>query len=300
MGMKPGKSRKRTVFRVHLWAVMHDGHGRAGHAFHFLLVVLIIISVATLPLEFFPGTENLADTFVIIDGIIVGIFTVEYALRLYAAPSRLGYVFSATGIIDLLSIIPFYGNIPWGEYLRLLRLIRIFKILGIHEEVPRDKQTLPLKSTDLQEGATVEYIIRRLPLFLLFSAIPPLVSLSFGIGILIVSDINPTSLSIGIALMLFSLLFLWSAWRDFAYDVIYLTDKRLIFQNQHLLGRSINHVDYRQITNVKPYYPHALAFIFRFGSINIETAAEGTGHIQLDTVRRHEKAAHLIMQKTLR
>jgi len=298
--MHHDRATKRQLFREHLWAVMHDGHGRAGHAFHFALVIFIILSVAILPLEFFPGTDSFGNTLFLIDAVFVGLFMMEYALRVYAAPDRLGYIFSPNGIIDLLCIIPFYSKIPWGEYLRLLRLIRIFKILGIHEEVPKDKHTLHLKNIDLLEGETVEYVIRRHPLFLLFSAVPPLVSLSFGIGILIVADINPISVSIAIALMLFSLIFLWSGWRDFAYDVIYLTDRRLIFQNQHLLGRSINHVDYRQITNVKPYYPHALAFIFRFGSINIETAAEGTGHIQLDTVRRHEKAAHLIMQKTLR
>lgn len=294
------RDHKRHIFREHLWAVMHDGHGRAGHAFHFTLVIFIILSVAILPLEFFPGTESFGATLFLIDAVFVGLFMVEYVLRIYAAPSRIGYVFSANGIIDLLSIVPFYSGIPWGEYLRLVRLIRIFKILGIHEEVPKGKKELHLKNIDLLEGETVEYVIRRHPLFLLFTAVPPLVSFSFGIGILIVSDINAISISISVALVLFSLVFLWSGWRDFAYDVIYLTNMRLIFQNQHLLGRSINHVDYRQITNVKPFYPHVLSFLFRFGSINIETAAEGTGHIQLDTVRKHEKAAHLIMEKTLR
>jgi len=279
---------------------MHDGHGRAGHAFHFLLVILIILSVAILPLEFFPGTENLSTTLIIVDGMFVALFTVEYALRIYAAPDRFEYIFSPTGIVDFLSILPFYSGVPWGEYLRLARLIRIFKILGIHEEAPKEKGELKLKNIQLLEGESVEYVIRRHPLYLLFSAIPPLVSLSFGIGILIASDINPISLSISAALILFSLLFLWSGWLDFAYDVIYLTNLRLIFQNQHLLGRSINHVDYRQITNVKPYYPNIISFIFRYGSIVIDTAAEATGQIQLDTVRLHEKAAHLIMQKSLR
>lgn len=294
------QSEKRQIRREQLWAVMHDGHGTTGHAFHFVLVILIILSVAILPLDFFPGTENLSLPLTIADGVFVAIFTVEYALRIYAAPSRSAYIFSPTGIVDFLSILPFYSGLPWGEYLRLARLIRIFKILGIHEEAPKEKSELKLKNIELLEGESVEYIIRRHPLYLLFSAVPPLVSLSFGIGILIASEINPVSLSVSVALILFSLLFLWSGWLDFAYDVIYLTNLRLIFQNEHLLGRSVNHVDYRQITNVKPYYPNVLSYIFRFGSIVIETAAEATGQIQLDTVRKHEKAAHLIMQKSLR
>lgn len=298
--MIQNRSEKRQAFREHLWSVMHDGSGTAGHAFHFLLVILIIASVAILPLEFFPGADDFSGTLFLMDAVFVGLFTVEYALRVYAAPDRRKYVLSVNGIIDLLSIVPFYSHIPWAEYLRLLRLVRVFKILGIREEAPRDKGALRLKHIDLVEGETVEYVIRRHPLFLLFAAVPPLVSLSFGIGILMAFDMNPASVSVGVALFLFSLLFLWSAWRDFAYDVIYLTNLRLIFQNQHLLGRSINHVDYRQITNVKPYYPHVLGYLFRFGSIVIDTAAEATGQIQLDTVRKHEKAAHLIMQKTLR
>ena len=77
----------------------------------------------------------------------VGIFTVEYLLRLWTADSlfpelspvraRLRYVASGMAIIDLLSILPFYlpAVIPVDlrilRILRLVRLVRVFK-LGRH------------------------------------------------------------------------------------------------------------------------------------------------------------------------
>ncbi len=65
------------------------------------------------------------------------LFTIEYALRIYASKKRLDYIFSFYGIIDLLAIIPSYLSVIFigSESLlvlrtfRLLRVFRIFKIL---------------------------------------------------------------------------------------------------------------------------------------------------------------------------
>ena len=40
--------------------------------------------------------------------VITVLFTVEYVLRVVTAPSKLHYVFSFYGIVDLLAILPFY------------------------------------------------------------------------------------------------------------------------------------------------------------------------------------------------
>ena len=65
-----------------------------------------------------------------------GIFTVEYAMRIYTARRRLRYATSFFGIIDLLAIVPTYLSlfIAGSQYflvLRALRLLRVFRVLKL-------------------------------------------------------------------------------------------------------------------------------------------------------------------------
>lgn len=75
----------------------------------------------------------------IVEYVCVAIFSIEFLLRLYSAPSRWAYLRSPFGIIDLLAIVPvfFLGN---GETLalRLIRtiaLLRMVKLLRYAEDV---------------------------------------------------------------------------------------------------------------------------------------------------------------------
>jgi voltage-gated potassium channel len=65
-----------------------------------------------------------------------GLFTVEYALRLYCAPRKLAYARSFFGVVDLLAIVPTYLSlvIPGSQSLltiRALRLLRVFRVLKL-------------------------------------------------------------------------------------------------------------------------------------------------------------------------
>lgn len=289
---------KRQLLRKYLWSVLHEGSGRLGHAFNFLLVILILVSVAIIPLEFLPAYQSYNQIVHVIEAVIVAMFTIEYVLRIYAAPRRLGYIFSFFGIVDFLSIIPFYAGIFGTEYIRVLRLIRFFKIAEIESAAQNDETDALQRGVGLVPGETVEYIVSKSPLVLIFGMFPPLIALIFGLGILLFSqEGNPIAIAASIVLFFFALVFLWKAWLDYSYDVIYVTNYRLIFQNQHLFGRSINQVNYYAITNVKPYYPSSISYIFRYGSLVIDTAAENPGQIGLHMVRKHELAARHIMQK---
>jgi voltage-gated potassium channel len=56
----------------------------------------------------------------------------EYLLRIVVAPQKLRFIFSFHGLIDLLSIAPFYlagYDARWLRTLRLLRLLRVLKLL---------------------------------------------------------------------------------------------------------------------------------------------------------------------------
>lgn len=287
---------KRRIMRMHLWGILHDGKGRIGKIFNFGLIILILISVALIPLEFIPGFRHFDEYVHILEAVIVSLFTVEYLLRIYAAPHRIAYIFSFFGIIDLLSIMPFYAGIFGTEYIRIVRFIRLLKIAEIEASAQQDDVSTMQKDIGLMDGEEVQRVITKSPIVLILGMIPSFVSLTFGLGIILTFQ-GYVAISIGVSLFLFSLTFLWKTWLDYSYDVIYLTNYRLIFQNQHLLGRSINQVNYISITNVKPYYPNPLSYVLRYGSLVIDTAAENPGQIGLHTVRKHEQAAHMIMEK---
>lgn len=288
---------KRHRLRTALWDILHHGRGRLGHAFNFALILVILISASLVPLEFFPTFGSYISVVHIIEAIVVAIFTIEYLLRLYAAPKRLRYIFSFFGIIDLLSIVPFYAGIFGTEAVRLLRLVRLLKLAEIESAAQNDEADAMQRGMGLVEGETVDHIVTKSPVILFLGIIPPFIALTFGVGVLLLSQENVIGIAVAVCLFFFALIFLWKAWLDFSYDVLYITNFRLIFQNQHILGRSINHVQYMQITNVKPFYPSSLSYVLRYGTLIIDTAADTPGQIRIDMVRKHELAARVIMER---
>ena len=71
------------------------------------------------------------------------LFSVEYALRLFSAPSSSDFIFSAFGIVDLFAVVPFYCNaiiklagneaVTSLSILTLLRVLRVFKLTRYNE-----------------------------------------------------------------------------------------------------------------------------------------------------------------------
>lgn len=292
---------KHDQLRPKLWAIMHDGKGMSGHAFHLSLIILIIISLALLPLEFVPHLHKYHDALATIEVFTTVLFTMEYALRIYAAPDRLRFIFSFYGLVDLFSMAPFYLGFLGTQYVRALRLLRIIRVLKLGEmeaAAAEDEEETTRRGVGLLQGEKVEYIVTRHPMFLIGGCVPPLVATTVGVCVLFILGEHPVPITISTCLFLFAMVFLWKAWLDFSYDVIYVTNRRLILQNQYILGRTVNQVNYHAITNVKPYFGSVFGYVFRFGSVMIETMAAQPGHIELHMVRNHENAAHVIMEKT--
>lgn len=298
--MDIGRKQKHMILRRELWDILQYGRGITGHAFNVILMLLILISIAIIPLEFIPALEEFYSMVYLIEVVLTSLFTVEYFLRVYSAPRRLVYIFSFYGLMDLLSILPlyigFFGVVNL-QFLRGVRLVRIFKIAGVAAPAAEEEEHRMEDQVGLAPGEKMEYVVTHHPIFLLFGCLPPIIAIFAGIAVFTLIPVNAISLSISITLFLFALIFFWKAWLDYGYDVIYVTSQRLIFQNQHLLGRSVNQVNYPAITNVKPSYPTMFSYIFRYGDISIETPSEAEGQILLRTVKGHERAAHIIMHK---
>ena len=62
----------------------------------------------------------------------MGIFTVEYILRIVVADRRLRFIISFYGVVDLLAILPFYVSTGLDlRSIRALRFLRLFQALKL-------------------------------------------------------------------------------------------------------------------------------------------------------------------------
>lgn len=110
-----------------------------------LLAALVIANVLAVVLDSVPAVHRAwGKEFEAFETFSVGVFTIEYLLRVWAAGAphgdpqvrgwrgRWAYVSSFHGIVDLLATLPFYLEFLFPEadlrVLRTLRLIRVFKL----------------------------------------------------------------------------------------------------------------------------------------------------------------------------
>ncbi|MDQ3206172.1 MAG: ion transporter [Pseudomonadota bacterium] len=113
----------------------------ASRNFDLLLIVTIVISVIVIMLDSDPWLHvDYARALYLIEWVFTLLFTAEYVLRLLVVRRPMRYVFSAWGVIDLLSILPTYLSLlfPGSQALqvvRILRLLRLFRILKLTQYV---------------------------------------------------------------------------------------------------------------------------------------------------------------------
>lgn len=123
---------KRKVFRI-----IFKSDTRLGKLFDLTLLVLILLSTFIVMMESVEIYDaKMHQLFVVLEIIITAFFTIEYALRIMTIKNKKEYIFSFFGIIDFLSILPFYLSLffPITKYfliIRMLRMLRIFRILNL-------------------------------------------------------------------------------------------------------------------------------------------------------------------------
>lgn len=136
--MKPEPAASNSA-KERLWRIIFLSDTKAGRVFDTALLVMIGISVIILMLESVDELRLAHGTlFWVMEWILTGLFTVEYAARLWVVRNRWKYALSFFGVVDLLSILPSYLEllIPGSHYLmtfRVLRLLRMFRILKMAE-----------------------------------------------------------------------------------------------------------------------------------------------------------------------
>jgi voltage-gated potassium channel len=129
------------------------------------LTLLITANIVGVILETMPGVgEQLAGWLESFEAISVAVFTVEYALRLWActtqaayrgAGGRLRYALTPLALVDLAVIVPAF--LPWDLFLdlrfarvlRLVRILRVFKVARYSKAVRLFLHVLEAKRADL-------------------------------------------------------------------------------------------------------------------------------------------------------
>ncbi len=102
--------------------------------FNIIIQLLILGSAIAFVLETEPELAEYNSYFLIADWSFLILFTLEYALRIYAAPDKKAFIFSFFGLVDLIAIlpslvlIPGLGHLPGFHVLRVLRFLRVFRI----------------------------------------------------------------------------------------------------------------------------------------------------------------------------
>lgn len=99
-----------------------------------VLALFTIISVAALVLETSTAFAFLHSHFKLIEYVSVAVFSLEYCARVFVAKSKVRYIFSFFGIIDLLAIVPTFlalGNFTFLKSTRALRILRFLRMLRL-------------------------------------------------------------------------------------------------------------------------------------------------------------------------
>ncbi|MDO4529688.1 MAG: ion transporter, partial [Lachnospiraceae bacterium] len=132
------KNKRKRIFEI----IQIGNRGDAiSRFFDYFIVAVIFINIAVLFMETFDAFESCMTALQIIEGVTICIFIVEYILRLWTADflypqyGRLKaagrFVISFDGIVDLLTILPFFFLSGFVGF-RILRVVRIFRLFRVN------------------------------------------------------------------------------------------------------------------------------------------------------------------------
>lgn len=118
-----------------LFRIIYFADTPLGKLFDVVLLLLIALSTLTVILD---SVEDIKfhKFFLSLEWIMTVLFSLEYFVRITIVKNKKDYIFSFLGLIDLLSILPFFIGIfmPEAKYLmiiRLLRMLRVFRIMNM-------------------------------------------------------------------------------------------------------------------------------------------------------------------------
>ncbi len=292
-------------------SVLHTPTGGMGHFWDGCIAFFILGSVALAPLHIIPYFEDIHHNLWLIEAFITVIFTFEYLLKIWSSEKTLPYIFSLIGIIDILSLIPFY--LTWTEILMpsvfvisFINGMRILKLILIYI---KERKAL---SEDVQNGycdhgdfimlqdEKIHAIIQKHPILFLMSLIPVFIFTLFAVLSIAIFGLHIPSIAAAAICITLALIIFVKNWLNFHYDVIYVTDHRLVIQDKNIFGVDRNSILYQSITNIHPSSSGLSKLIFGYGEIIIETATTSQEKIVFDFAPNPGKTIRVISENQRR
>lgn len=129
--------REQTPLQSRYYEVIFGTETTAGKWFDIVLIIVILASVGVVMLDSIPELHiRYGESYLGLEWMFTIAFTIEYAIRVWCAPNRRGYMLSAYGIVDLLALLPTYLSLLLPQttpllIIRLLRILRIFRVLRL-------------------------------------------------------------------------------------------------------------------------------------------------------------------------
>jgi len=136
----------------------------AGKAFDISSQLLILYSLICFSIETLPNLPHSVTAFLEVNEVIVvALFTIEYLLRVWVSDSSKHFIFSFFGIIDLISILPFYlglsADLRSVRALRFVRLIRLIKLARYNKSLEHFRKAFNDIKVDLVLFTSVTIIL---------------------------------------------------------------------------------------------------------------------------------------------
>jgi voltage-gated potassium channel len=148
--------------------IQRDSKGRALLGpFEFFIQLLIVLSLISFAVETIPRLPGAyVEALNIFEAFCIGVFTIEYLVRLYLSSPTRAYAFSFYGIVDLIAIVPFYVvaglDLRSVRAFQLLRLVRVLKLARYSAAIQRFHRAFDIIKEELVlfgfVGAIVLYL----------------------------------------------------------------------------------------------------------------------------------------------
>jgi voltage-gated potassium channel len=164
-----------SSLRLKTYEIIFEAETPAGRAFDIALIASIICSVAVVMLDSATHpTSPYAPVLRWAEFLFTGLFTAEYALRLWCVKHPIRYARSFFGLVDLLSVLPTwlvlaFPAVQFFAVLRMLRVLRVFRVLKLVQYV--HEGTLIMKALRASSKRITVFFFWVVTLVILFGAL---------------------------------------------------------------------------------------------------------------------------------
>lgn len=123
------------LWKLQIHQIINEADTKPGKNFEYLLFGLILLAFLSVALESVGTLDQRYHWIIrITQWIIMGLFTIEYIVRVIVPERPIRFIFSFHGIVDLIAVLALYTTFTSMQFhylvvIRILRFLSIFRIL---------------------------------------------------------------------------------------------------------------------------------------------------------------------------